>query len=243
MGAEVVRSGGLTGYRRLLRSLGADPDTLLAELGIRAEAMDDPDRYISYPAVIAAIEAPAGRLGISDFGLRLAAYQDISIIGPLAFAMQNATSAYQGMKLAAGNIAFQSPAIRLDLQEDPDPGFDRLRFGIALSHPQRMAQAIEHAVGMLNHALQLISAGMLSVTSVHFQHDRVSRLKPIASISAPIRSLGKAGTASASRAAPFAAGCRSAAGLWPNMPANSPPCGHPLGTCPPTGACWRCCAT
>lgn len=174
MRGEVVRSGGLTGYRRLLRGIGAEPEVMLGEAGLRMADLEDPDRYISYPAVIAAIEAPARRLGISDFGLRLAAYQDISIVGPLAFAMQNATSAYQGMRLAAENIAFQSPAMRLEVLDDPDPDLDRMTFDIVLAQPRPMAQAIEHAVGVMSHALKLISGNALRASAVHFRHQRLS---------------------------------------------------------------------
>lgn len=172
MGGDVVRTGGLTGYRRLLRNLGHDPDALLADVGIRASDMNDPDRYVSYQAVIRAIEAPADRFGLADFGMRLAAFQDISIIGPLAFAMQNAISVYDGMRQTADNIWFQSPNIRLSIEDDPNPDCERICFDIALANPIRMRQAIEHAVGMIFHTVALVSSGSVIASAVSFRHER-----------------------------------------------------------------------
>lgn len=169
----VVRSGALTGYRRLVRSLGGDPLALLADAGLRPGELDDPDRYLSYAAVAAAIEAPADRLGIPDFGMRLAGYQDISAIGPLAFALQNAGSAYEGMTLTAESIAFQSPAIRLAIQPDPKPGLDRVIFDIATDWVAG-PQTIEHAIGVMNSALQGMTGGSLVPQSVALRHAPVS---------------------------------------------------------------------
>ncbi|TNE38586.1 MAG: AraC family transcriptional regulator [Alphaproteobacteria bacterium] len=177
MREEVVRSGALTGYRRLISSLGGDPQVLLAASGLRIAELDNPDRYISYYSFIAALEGAAQKLEVSDLGLQLASFQDISIVGPLAFAMQNAPSAYHGMKLTAQNIAFQSPSIQFEVREEPDSDIDQLVFDIHLAEPVPMDQAIEHAIGVILKALKLLMGERLAVHAVCFRHDRLSPLE------------------------------------------------------------------
>ncbi len=83
-GAGMVRAAGLLGFRRLVEEIGGDADALLRAAAIGPRALDSPDSQLPYAAMIRLLEDAAVRLGCPDFGLRLAAYQDIRILGPAA---------------------------------------------------------------------------------------------------------------------------------------------------------------
>ena len=74
----------MSGFRRLAEDLGGDADALLRAAGIAPEDLSSPDNRISYAAMIRLLEDSARKLGCPDFGLRLSAQQDISILGPAA---------------------------------------------------------------------------------------------------------------------------------------------------------------
>lgn len=84
---DIIRAGSLWGWRQLIGSLGHDPEPLLTEAGLTDADLDNPDRFVSRPAVMELLELSATRLGCPDLGLRLAAMQDVYILGALAFAL------------------------------------------------------------------------------------------------------------------------------------------------------------
>ncbi len=83
-GAGMVRVAGLLGFRRLVEEAGGDADALLSAAGIDRRLLASPDNRIPYAAMIQLLEDSAVRLGCPDFGLRLATYQDVRILGPVA---------------------------------------------------------------------------------------------------------------------------------------------------------------
>lgn len=83
-GAGMVRVAGLLGFRRLVEEAGGDAEALLSAAGIDRRLLDSPDNRIPYAAMIRLLEDSAVRLGCPDFGLRLATYQDVRILGPVA---------------------------------------------------------------------------------------------------------------------------------------------------------------
>jgi len=80
----MVRAAGLLGFRRLVDEIGGDADALLRAAGIGPAVLDSPDSQLPYAAMIHLLEDAAVRLDCPDFGLRLAACQDIRILGPAA---------------------------------------------------------------------------------------------------------------------------------------------------------------
>lgn len=84
MGDGMVRAAGLMGFRRLVEEIGGDAEPLLHAAGIDPRMLDSPDSRLPYAAMIRLLENAAVRLECPDFGLRLATYQDIRMLGPAA---------------------------------------------------------------------------------------------------------------------------------------------------------------
>jgi Arabinose-binding domain of AraC transcription regulator, N-term len=87
--AILVRAGGIRGYAALMRDLGRDPLPLLRRHKIRLKSLDDEDTLLPLRTVIHLMEASAADANCGDFGLRMARFHDVSILGPLGIAIQN----------------------------------------------------------------------------------------------------------------------------------------------------------
>ena len=78
----MVRVEALRGYRELVAELGGDPVRLLRAAKIKSTAFDEHASFIRFGAAVDLLERSARDLACADFGLRLAARQDIGILGP-----------------------------------------------------------------------------------------------------------------------------------------------------------------
>ena len=65
-----IRSASLNGYVATATSLGLDPDTMLAAVGLARRMTLDPDTLIPAAAVGRLLERSARVAGVDDFGLR-----------------------------------------------------------------------------------------------------------------------------------------------------------------------------
>ena len=74
---------------RLVQELGGDTAALRREVGIAPGGLP-PDSWISYRAFLQLLENSAHHLGCPHFGLSLARYQDIGILGTVGFVMREA---------------------------------------------------------------------------------------------------------------------------------------------------------
>ena len=76
-----VRSGALSGFLPLVGSLQGDADGLLTEVDLDREVLANPDRLIGIEQLASLLDNCAKRLDCPDFGLRLAGYQGIDMLG------------------------------------------------------------------------------------------------------------------------------------------------------------------
>lgn len=163
------------GFRRLVSELGGDPALILRGAGLDPGSLDDPDRYLPYRNVLFAIAEAARSLNVPDFGLRLAARQDLTFLGMLALAIQSAGSVRQGLVFAARHFHFHTPALEISFGEPDAAGHERIALRFLLKDLPFMPQAVEHAVGMTSKAVLLLSQGAISPAEIHFRHRRIGK--------------------------------------------------------------------
>lgn len=165
-----VRVGGLRGYSGLVRQLGGSPQQLTRKCGIRDGLLEDEDALIPYRQLIHLMEKTAVELALPDFGLRLAASQDIGILGPLAVAMQNSSNVEEAMRCATTYLFIQSPALSLDIEKLTNS--TRLRLNINLSQmPHRaMRQAEDLGIGVAHGILKLLAQDHYKLIRVELPH-------------------------------------------------------------------------
>lgn len=166
-----VRAEALRGYRDLVTELAGDADALLAEVGIPAALLDDPDQSLSYRAMIALLDLSARRLDAPAFGLQLAARQGgTAVLGPLELAMRNSTTVGEAFRYCAGHLQVYSSAIRIAITEERAAGRHVMRFDILLRDITAPAQAVENALCTTHYALKVLSGGRFGAREVWYTH-------------------------------------------------------------------------
>jgi AraC-like DNA-binding protein len=166
-----VRVAGLRGFEQLVRSLHGNPGKLARDCGIDLDTLSNEDALIPYRQLIQLTEHCATVLHSPDFGLRLAAFQDIGVLGPLAVAMQNSSTVEEALRCAASHLFVQSPALALVIDEQGDE--TRLRIHIRLNNmPHRgMRQAEDLAIGVSHRTMAMLAGSEYKLLRVELPHE------------------------------------------------------------------------
>jgi AraC-like DNA-binding protein len=170
---ELIRASALQGFPELVRSLGGDPVSLLAEAGIRPEVVGDLEAYIPYRAVAGVVERSAAVLECSDFGLRLSTHQGLEILGPVALIARHATTVGAGLQGLGRHLHVYSPAIGIAV-EPLRPGEARYTFSILASGLSVRAQVEELSLGVAIQVFRLLIGRQFRPLRVAIPHAPVS---------------------------------------------------------------------
>jgi AraC-like DNA-binding protein len=172
----LVRASGIRGYGLLMRQLGADPIAMLRRYRIAPESLEDEEALISLRAVMQVLEASAAATGCPDFGLRLAYSQDISVLGPLAIAMQNAPTVAHAFDYASRYLFVHSPGLLMSLQQRSQLSRKcvELRFEIRLPEPSInqpvQRQTMDLCMGDIHRMIQLLAGRSYALHAVALPH-------------------------------------------------------------------------
>lgn len=170
---SVVRVEALRLYREVVGDLGGDADALLARQRIDPARLAEPNALIPYRAMIRLLEDTAVALRRPDFGLCLAVRQGgVSVLGPLAVAMRNASTVGDAYRYCAGHLQVYSPAVRIELREADGGARWSMRFDILLARLPDCAQAVENALCLAHHAVLSLSGGRFGAREIWFAHPR-----------------------------------------------------------------------
>jgi AraC-like DNA-binding protein len=168
----MVRASGLRGYEKLMRKLGADPIAMLRRYRISPEVLQDDDALLPLRAVVHMFEASASTTQCPDFGLRLAEEQDISVLGPIAIAMQNAPTVASAIETISRYLFVHSPGMSLTVH--PRSSLARnaveLRFELQMSGPTSLRQTMDVCLADVHRMIELLagnSRGLLAVALPH----------------------------------------------------------------------------
>lgn len=166
-----VRVAGLRGFDKLVRSYRGNPQTLARDCGLDLSVVSDEDALIPYRQVIHLMEHSATVLDIPDFGLRLAASQDIGILGPLAVAMQNSATVEEALRCAATHLFVQSPALTLEIDELGGETCLRLQIRLRNMPHQAMRQAEDLSIGVGYQNIAMLAGEHCKVLRVELPHE------------------------------------------------------------------------
>ena len=108
----IVRSNGLSGFARLVRQLGQDPQTLLSDAEVDVACLDNPDLYISYQSMAKLLNLAATKCSAPDFGFKLGKRQDLSILGALAPYLCSQPSVADSFAIMQRNLDFHVRGVR-----------------------------------------------------------------------------------------------------------------------------------
>lgn len=148
-----IRTTSFAGFRELVVSLGGDPLVLLQRFRVSPELLDDEDARVPLRSLVGLLEYAAEELDCADFGLRMAEYQNLHVLGPIALIARNSTSVGHALTEIVRFIGYHSDGIRLDLDLS-DPQAPRTVIELRLPGPQR--QMAELAMGVSHNTMKLL---------------------------------------------------------------------------------------
>jgi len=182
----MVRASGLQGYADLMRSLGADPATLLRRYRIPSGSLVDEDALLSLRSCVHLLEASAVATGCADFGLRLARVQDITVLGPLGIVLQNAPTVREAWDYTARHMFVHSPGLVMSIHDASSmiEGAAEMTVEIRLERLPGQRQTLDLCLGHLHHITRLLAGQHYQLRAVTLSH------KPVASLAVYRRFFG-----------------------------------------------------
>lgn len=167
-----IRSAGLRGLRATVVSLGGDADLYARLGGLDPAALDADDILMPDVAAATTLELAASDLGCPDLGLRVARRQDLSLLGPLALAIQNAPTVAEALECTSRYLFLHAPAMRLTLEADPDgvAGVSALRYDVTPPGVAPPPQGTDLCLGSLHLAIRSLVGDDYDLRSVDLPH-------------------------------------------------------------------------
>ncbi|CAM2910076.1 AraC family transcriptional regulator [Skermania piniformis] len=171
-----VRSATLRGFREVVTGLGGDPEAYRMQVGLPAGCLDQDDITVAPATAAALVETAAADLDCPDLGLRIAAKQSLSVLGPLAVALTNSRTLGAALDCLTRYLGVHSQAVSLTLGEDPDPtsGIVALYYRPADEHGP--VQTTDLGLGFAHRVLSQISGGSYGLRGVELPYTPIAPL-------------------------------------------------------------------
>lgn len=170
-----VRAAGLRGLVEIAESYDLPILPLLESVGLSARALEDEDSRISLSAAAELLELASVAMGCPDLGLRIAKKQDISILGPLAIAMENASTIREAVEVGVNFLHTHSNGIHLSVHEKP-ASHTHLRLFVTLPNWQKREQLLELCLADLYHIVAFLAQATIPVVAITFPHPPTTAL-------------------------------------------------------------------
>ena len=174
----LIRAASLRGFAPLVEELGGDPLHLLRAHRIPPAVLDDDDGLISITDHDLMLDDAAEELRCPDLGLRLAERQDLSILGPLAVAIESSPTVTEALACVSRFMFVHSPALRIAAEEDPRGvrGVVAVTYRKDLRESPYSPQAMELGIALLLRISAAMLGGTEGLRSVELPHAPLSPL-------------------------------------------------------------------
>lgn len=157
----------MTGFQELVAALGSSPYALLESAGLEPSALQDPDTYLSYPAVARLLELSARRCKRPDLGVLLAERQGLEITGALASLLCLQTTLGRALEMIQSHLDFHARGLNCDL--DTREGQLVVTMTIAFAHQTQCSQVTALSLGVLQQSLGQLCNSRLAPEQVELQ--------------------------------------------------------------------------
>ncbi len=158
------------GYFDLVNHLGGDADALLAEFDLDRATTRNPDAVLPLSTVAGLIEEGRHQTGCDDFALRLAARQDLMVLGQLAVMALSCPTVGRALDKILEYIHYYNTSLQIDLEREFEPGSARI--GLTLkgefTNPR---YAYELALGTVNNCVRALYGENFRPREVQMQFD------------------------------------------------------------------------
>lgn len=164
---SLIRTTSFTGFREVTSQLGGNADLMLERFRINPTLLMDEDARVPLRSLVGLLEFAARELECPDFGLRMAEYQDLHILGPIAVIARTCATAGEALAQIIRFIGYHSPGIRLDLDLS-EAKAPHLVIDIRLSGPSPRRQMEELAMGVAHNGMKVLYGDKFVAQSVLF---------------------------------------------------------------------------
>lgn len=174
---SLIRATNLWGYDDLVTELGGDPNPFLRRFHIPAAHQRPDESFVLYRNAALLLEATAVELGCADFGIRLAKWQGLEILGAIAVIVRNSSTVLDALQAIARYLYVHSPALILSLAESEGGDSIILDYRITELSPPQLRQAYELSMANGMQIMKLLAGEDARPERVSFLHARAAPLK------------------------------------------------------------------
>ncbi len=172
----MIRGASLRGFARLVEELGGDPAAFTERFAISPDALTSEEGLVPITAHDLMLDAVAGDLRCTDFGLRLACGQDLSVLGRLALAIQASSTVAEALECASRFMFVHSPALSVGVEPDPRGRREvvALTYRKDLRESPYSPQAMELGLALFHRVAVTLTGGPAGLRSVELPHQPLS---------------------------------------------------------------------
>ncbi len=128
---------------------------MLERFRIHPDLLTEESARVPLRSLVELLEYAARELDCPDFGLRMAEYQDLHILGPIAAIARTCATAGEAMAQVIRFIGYHSPGIHLDLDLS-EAQAPRLLIEIRLQGTTPRRQMVELSMGVAHNGMKLL---------------------------------------------------------------------------------------
>jgi AraC-like DNA-binding protein len=163
-----LRCAALIGFPELARSLGLDPERLLADVGLHLGELADQDRWIPAAPVGLVLERAAAESGCQDFAVRLNRWRRFSGLGPIGLVLREEPDLRSALDLLIRYQHAYNGVIDLRLIEDDD--LATVQVWLDFGRPVPVRQSLDLTAGTLLSTIRALMGAAWKPAVVCFSH-------------------------------------------------------------------------
>ncbi|WP_442114083.1 AraC family transcriptional regulator [Pseudomonas sp. NUPR-001] len=164
----LVRAASLTNYLEVSRHLGLNPQALLAQVGISAALLEDPNQRIAVSSVITLLEESARVSGCETFGLRMAELRQLSDFGEISLLLSHQRTLRDALQVIVQYRHLLNDALAIHIEDAGKTVI--IREEVVSERPQGSRQATELAIGVLRRLCAALLGAHWHPISANFTH-------------------------------------------------------------------------
>lgn len=165
---RLVRSASLTHFAEIAAQCGLDAHALIAQAGLPAACLSNPDLKIDAQVTLAMIEDAAARAREPAFGVRMGERRRMSNIGPLAVALRDEPTLQHVLDVLVSHIRLHNEALVIQTQRIDS--VVAIRLDLLTDHGRYFRQGTELATLVTMQNISLFMGAQWRPRMVCFSH-------------------------------------------------------------------------
>ncbi|WGL17593.1 AraC family transcriptional regulator [Microbulbifer bruguierae] len=153
--STLIRATNLWGYDDLVRIRGGDPQPLLRRHRIAPAEFRDDESFLIFRDMAALLEDTAATLGYPEFGLKLAEFQGMDILGPISVIARSSSTVGTALESIARYLHLHCPALALNRTLEGAPHQRVIKFDYSINDDEIGTGVQTYELGLAN-AMQVM---------------------------------------------------------------------------------------